>query len=67
MVNAYSVNPHYRPSYTYSYNVNLQQSLGGSSLFQIGYVGTLSRALTGVLDINAATVGSGGAQSTRPY
>ena len=67
VVNAYSVNPHFRPSYTYSYNVNLQQSLGGSSLFQIGYVGTLSRALTEVLDINAAAVGSGGAQTTRPY
>ncbi len=67
VVNAYSVNPHFRPSYTYSYNVNVQQSLGSSALFQIGYVGTLSRALTGVLDINAAAVGSGGAQTTRPY
>ncbi len=67
VVNAYSVNPHYRPSYTYSYNINLQQSIGSSALFQIGYVGTLSRALTEVLDINAAAVSSGGAQATRPY
>ncbi len=58
VTNVYSVNPHYRPSYTYSYNLNLQQSLGKGVVLQIGYLGTLSRALTEVLDINAAAVGS---------
>ena len=67
VVNAYSVNPHFRPSYTYSYNLNLQRSISNNVIAQIGYVGTQSRALTGVLDINAAAVGSGGAQATRPY
>ena len=67
VTNAYSVNPNYRPSYTYSYNLNLQQSLGSKIVAQIGYLGTLSRKLTGVLDINPAALGSGGAQNTRPF
>ena len=58
VTNVYSVNPHFRPSYTYSYNVNLQQSLGKGVLMQIGYLGTQSRALTEVQDINEAGVGS---------
>ncbi len=58
VTNVYSVNPHFRPSYTYSYNFNLQRSLGKGVIFQIGYLGTLSRALMEVQDINAAAVGS---------
>jgi hypothetical protein len=67
VTNAYSVNPNYRQSYTYSYNLNAQQSLGSGVIAQIGYVGTLSRHLTEVQDINAAQQGSAGAQNTRPY
>ena len=67
VTNVYSVNPHFRPSYTYSYNFNVQQSLGKGALFQVGYLGTLSRALEDVLDINAEAVGSNQTQSTRPF
>ena len=67
VTNVYSVNPHFRPSYTYSYNANIQQSLGKGVLMQVGYLGTLSRALTEVLDINAEAVGSDQAQNTRPF
>ncbi len=71
VTNAYSVNPHYRPSYTYSYNLNLQRSLGNKFIAQLGYLGTLSRKLTSVRDINPtalATPGNTGEiQSSRPY
>ncbi len=67
VTNAYSVNPNYRPSYTYSYNLNVEQQFGSKVVAQLGYLGTLSRKLTGVLDINPEAVGSNENQTTRPY
>jgi Carboxypeptidase regulatory-like domain/TonB dependent receptor len=58
VTNVYSVNPNYRQSYTYSYNVNLQQSLGSGVIAQIGYVGTLSRRLTEIQDTDQAALNS---------
>jgi len=58
VTNAFSINPHYRPSYTYSYNVNIQQEIGPRVIAQIGYLGTLSRKLTSILDINPYAIGS---------
>ncbi len=58
VTNAFSVNPNYRPSYTYSYNVNLQHEIGPRIVAQLGYLGTLSRKLTSVLDINPSAIGS---------
>ena len=58
VTNAFSVNPNYRPSYTYSYNVNVQQEIGPRVIVQLGYLGTLSRKLTSVLDINPYAIGS---------
>jgi hypothetical protein len=78
VVNVFSVNPNFRPSYTYSYNLNVQQSFGPNIITQIGYVGTSSRHLLNVRDINQAALGSGNVttppgalytfqQTTRPY
>ncbi len=77
VINLFSVNPNFRPSYTYSYNFNIQQSFGPSVIAQIGYVGTNSRHLLDVRDINQAALGSGNVdvdvdqytyqQTTRPY
>jgi hypothetical protein len=69
VTNAFSVNPNYRPSYTYSYNVNLQHELGPKVVVQIGYLGTLSRKLTSVLDINPEAISATDPedQTTRPY
>lgn len=58
VTNAFSVNPNYRPSYTYSYNVNVQRQVGAKIIVQLGYLGTLSRKLTSVLDINPSAIGS---------
>ena len=67
VTNAFSVNPNYRPSYTYSYNLNIQRAIGGKIIAQLGYLGTLSRKLTSVLDINPEKVASNENQTTRPY
>ena len=67
VVNVFSVNSGFRPSYTYSYNLNVQQSLGSSLIMQLGYVGTVAHHLLGVQDINPTAIGSGAAQNTRPF
>jgi hypothetical protein len=69
VTNAFSVNPNYRPSYTYSYNLNIQRQLGSRIIAQLGYLGTLSRKLTSVLDINPEKVSATDPedQTTRPY
>ena len=36
----------YRAPYTYNFNVNIQRSLGGNMVAQIGYVGSLSHRLS---------------------
>ena len=58
ITNVYSVNHGFRPSYTYNYNLNLQQRLGKDVIAQIGYAGTQSRHLTGIQDINQAALNS---------
>ncbi len=77
VTNLFSVNKNFRPSYTYSYNLNIQQSFGPNVMMQIGYVGTNGRHLLDVRDINQAALGSGNVQigigpysyqqTTRPY
>jgi hypothetical protein len=77
VINLFSVNPNFRPSYTYSFNLNVQQSLGPNIIAQLGYVGTASHHLLDVRDINQAALGSGNVnvgvdgysfqQTTRPF
>ena len=58
VVNVFSVDPNYRPSATTLYNLNIQQGLGRVAIFQLGYVGSQSRHLTDVIDVNQAAQGS---------
>jgi Carboxypeptidase regulatory-like domain/TonB dependent receptor len=77
VINLFAVNNKFRPSYTYSYNLNIQQSYGPNIITQIGFVGTNARHLLDVRDINQAALGSGNVdvnvnqytyqQTTRPY
>ncbi len=78
VVNLFSVSPNFRPAYTMSYNLNIQKSLGRNAVLQIGYVGSESRRLLILRDINQAALGSGFVgtndpngfsyqQTTRPY
>jgi Carboxypeptidase regulatory-like domain/TonB dependent receptor len=58
VVNLFSVDPHWRQSLTYIFNFNVQQSLGKVGIAQIGYVGTQSRHLMDLIDVNQAALGS---------
>jgi Carboxypeptidase regulatory-like domain/TonB dependent receptor len=66
-VNVFSVSQSLRPGYLENYNLNLQRSLGNKVLAQFGYVGSAGRRLRALLDINQAALGSGGANSARPF
>lgn len=65
--NLFSVSQNLRPGYMYNYNLNIEQSLAGSMIAQVGYVGSQGRRLRALIDINQAALGSGGANSSRPY
>jgi len=76
--NLFSVSRHFRPAYDMSYNLNLEKSLGGNILLQVGYVGTEGRRLLSLVDINQAAINSGNnttinaagfafQQQSRPY
>lgn len=49
---AFAINRNFRTAYLQNFNVNLEQQLSKSSLFQIGYTGSLGRRLNLVYDIN---------------
>ena len=62
----------FRPSYTQSYDLNVQHSITQNILVQIGYVGTKGTHLTGIYDINqgalgSANISSAALQASRPY
>jgi hypothetical protein len=77
VINLFAVNYNFRPSYTYMFNLNIQQSFGPNVIAQIGYVGSLARHLLDMRDINQAALNSGNIgigfgnytyqQTTRPY
>lgn len=48
----------FRPSYTQSYNLNVQHSFTPSVVWQAGYVGTKGTHLLGLFDINAGALNS---------
>jgi hypothetical protein len=61
---------HFRPSYAQEFDLNIQQSLTPSVIFQLGYVGTKGTHLLGLFDINPALPGSAiqaNPDATRPY
>jgi len=56
---AYAVNQNFRTPYFYNYSLQVEKSLGHSSVFQLGYVGSQGRKLNIMTNINpAATNGS---------
>jgi hypothetical protein len=50
--NVYGINPNLRAPYFFNYNLNVEKSLGGSMVWQIGYVGSQGRKLSVVQNIN---------------
>lgn len=72
----YSVSQHFHTPYTYNVNLNFQQGLGKSAVLQVGYVGSQSRHLLELIDLNQSALGSdfnpadfdqNGNNITRPY
>ena len=60
----------FRPSYTQTFDLNLEHSFTPSVIWQLGYVGTKGTHLLGLFDINPETPGSANLanpNSTRPY
>ena len=68
-----TIDSNFRPSYTQTYNLNVQHSFAPNILAQIGYVGTKGTHLTGIYDINQAETSTQRAidgktlQQSRPY
>ena len=59
---------HFRPAYMQSFDLNIEQQLTSSVIWQAGYVGTKGTHLLGIFDINAAAPNTVGVmQSSRPY
>jgi hypothetical protein len=60
----------FRPSYTESWDLNIQHSFTPSIIGQVGYVATAGRHLMGLFDINPAQPGTASLDNpnlTRPY
>jgi len=60
----------FHPSYTQTYDLNIQHSFGSNVIAQVGYVGTQGIHLLGLFDINPETPGSANLanpNATRPY
>ncbi|MEO8662605.1 MAG: carboxypeptidase regulatory-like domain-containing protein [Bryobacteraceae bacterium] len=65
---AFGVSQDLRTPYTQNFNLNVQQQLSRSTLFQIGYVGSQSRKQTVKRNINQPLPGTTGTlQERRPY
>jgi hypothetical protein len=70
VVSISSFDKNFRPSYTESFDLNLQHSFTPSVIWQLGYVGTKGTHLMGMFDINPAGVGSASLPNpniNRPY
>jgi len=52
------VDPHLRTPYTLQYHLTVQRQLAGNMVFQASYVGSGSRKLTALTDINPFVLGS---------
>jgi hypothetical protein len=59
----YAIAQNFRPPYFYSYNLQIEKSLGNAAEFQIGYVGNSARHLSVMLNINQAPLAGG----ARPF
>ncbi len=52
------VDPHLRTPYVYQYNLSIQQELGTGLVTELGYIGSDSHKLTGLVDVNPFILGT---------
>jgi hypothetical protein len=50
--NVYSVNQDFRTPYFFNYSLNVEKSIGSAMVWQVGYVGSLGRKLSVMLNLN---------------
>jgi hypothetical protein len=53
------VNPHLHTPYTYQYNLSVEHELAKNLVLEANYVGSSSKGLTGLVDINPFVLGTG--------
>ena len=62
----WQLDPHIRNMYMFQYLLNVQRELSSSLMLEVGYIGSLSRHLTGLYDPNQSVLrGDGSAAFTR--
>jgi outer membrane receptor protein involved in Fe transport len=54
----YLVDPHLHTPYTYQYNLDIQHELARNLVAEINYVGSSSKGLTGLVDLNPMVLGT---------
>jgi len=52
------VNPHLHTPYTYQYNLSIQQELARNVIFELNHVGSSSKGLTSLQDVNPFDLGT---------
>jgi hypothetical protein len=52
------VDPHLKTPYVYQYNLSLQHDLGANTLLELNYVGSSSRKLLALVDVNPFQLGT---------
>ncbi len=52
------VDPHLRTPYVYQYNLSLQHDLGANTVLELNYVGSSSRKLTSLVQVNPFILGT---------
>jgi hypothetical protein len=69
LLGAFSVSPRFQTPVSYNFYTQLEKSLGGKAILQVGYVGSQSRHLITLFDINSAALNAAGTivQSSRPF
>lgn len=65
--NAFSVSQNFKTAYVQNSNFNAQYQINRSLVFEVGYIGSLSRHLPTTLDINQIPIGSPEVNTSRPY
>ncbi len=64
-----TVDQNFKNAYVQNFNINTEYQLSRSTMMQVGYVGSVSRHLFNLIDVNQAAPNTTGStiQSTRPY
>ncbi len=66
-VGAYGVNQNFKMPYAQVFSFNIEQQLSRTTMFTVGYTGTLGRRLETLIDLNQPQANGTSTTSPRPY